>query len=98
MQIYLNLSNFSKTIRTCRYKIPMTKETIEFRISELQHGKHVNIFPHNRSSQSRGQDKIIVELWNGEQLVGINEINLKALQSTNQRIIMSSLEPIYLYD
>lgn len=76
----------------------MTKETIEFRVGELQSGKHVNIFPHNRSAQGRGQDKLILELWSGEELVGISEVGLKQLQSTNQRLIMSSVEPIYLYD
>lgn len=98
VQIYLNLSNFTKTIKTCRYKIPMTKQTIQFKISDLQNGRHVNIFPHNRSSQNKGQDKIIVQLWSGDELVGINEVSLKQLQNTNQRIIMSSLQPIYLYE
>jgi hypothetical protein len=58
----------------------------------------MNVFPHNRSSVNRSGDKIIVELWGEKELIGFSEISLKPLYNTNQRMINSSLEPIYLYD
>lgn len=95
--MYFSLSEFSQVCKVCRYKIPMTKETIEFRISDLSKSKHVNIFPHNRSSSSTSGQKIIVELWSETELVGFSEISLKPLYNTNQKMINCSLDPISLY-
>ena len=67
-------------------------------MNDLSQNRHMNVFPHNRSSGNRSGDKIIVELWGEKELIGFNEINLKPLYNTNQRMINSSLEPIYLYD
>lgn len=63
VQVYFSLSDFSQQCKVCRYKIPMTKETIEFRVYDLAKNKHVNIFPHNRSSLASSSQTIIVELW-----------------------------------
>jgi hypothetical protein len=67
-------------------------------VSELNNSKHINIFPHNRSSSNRSSDKIIVEFWGNTELIGFDEINLKPIANTNQSIINCSLEPILLYD
>lgn len=94
----MSLSEFSPACRKVCYKIPFTKESIEFRVSQLNNNKHINIFPHNRSSSSRANEKIIIELWGDSQLIGFNQVSLKPITNTNQSIINSSLQPIYLYD
>ena len=43
-------------------------------------------------------DRLIIEVWGEKELIGMDEVSLKALSNTNQQIINSSLEPIYLYD
>lgn len=97
VQIYLALSDFSPNCRKICYKIPFTKEKIEFSVAGLANSNHINIFPHNRL-ENRGVGKIVIEAWGEEELIGFDEVCLKAISNTNQLIIKSSLEPILLYD
>lgn len=68
VQIYLSLSQLQGN-RSCRYKIPLTGESITFRNDQLPNGTHINIFPHNRQSN---MDRIILEMWGDTELIGIN--------------------------
>jgi hypothetical protein len=56
----MSLSDFSNACRKICYKVPFTKESIEFRVSELNNSKHINIFPHNRNATNKANDKIII--------------------------------------
>jgi hypothetical protein len=50
----MNLSKFSLNFTKCKYKIPLTKETVEFDPTDT----HFNIFPH-----SKAYPKLMIEFW-----------------------------------
>lgn len=83
------MSQFSLNYSKCKYKIPFTKETVEFDPTST----HCNIFPHSKQFS-----KLVIEFWSESSILGVAEINLSNLKSITKNVLECNVEPIYLYD
>ena len=91
VQIFMKVWKINLQSNLIRYKIPLTKQTIQHVGSS-----HVNIFPHTCSTHI--PDKLMMQFWNNEQNVGQAQISLKNIKNTNVSILNSNIDPVYLYD